>query len=289
MSTFRIFLLVLAVLIIGACGGGGGGSIAPANATLTGRVLSVETGGATNPRSSIQVGAASVIQQDDGSFQLTVPAGSTTATVDTRSAWGTYSFTYPAATGTTDVGDLWVGPTKVTVTGKVLNAADNSVVKDVAVSFAGRSGVTNAAGVFTLTNVAYSNATQTTFFGITGSARKDGFVKADFTASPNVAVAGKVTVNDILISPAGDINPPPGPYNIWGRVSPSALAPGTAVTLKLNGTAVRSFTVASDTIYYFWVLPGNYTLEFVNGTHTASATANLAAVNEVIRKDVVLN
>ncbi len=284
----RIALLAVTALIIGACGGGGGGGSA-ATATLVGRVLSVETGTASNPKSSVQVGSASVITENDGSFQLTVSEGATSATVDTRSAWGTFSYTYPSAKGTADVGDWWVGPIKVAVAGKVVSSVDGSVIEGATVEFAGRRGTTGADGKFRLTNVAYSGATQTVFWGIAGNVTSIGFFATQFSTQPKLPVAGTVTVDDIVMTPSSDIDPPPTPFNIWGRISPSAQAPGAIATLKLAGVPVRIYNVGSDAVYRFWVPPGSYTIEIVKGTLNANATANLTAPDQVIRKDVTLN
>lgn len=279
--------LAVALLVILACGGGGGGGV-PTSATLVGRVLSIETAGGTVPSSSVQVGTASTLTSNDGTFQLTVPTGTTSITIDTRSAWGTFTYTIAPASGTTDVGDLWVGPGKVQVKGRVLNSATNAPVEAAIVNFAGRQATTNAAGMFTLNEVAYSGSTQTAFWGIVGSSSRTGFFRTDWSASPNLAIAGVVTVNDILMTPSDDINPPPLPYNLWGRVNPSNLAPGTTVTLKEAGVAVRITTVNNDSTYFFWVQPGTYTMEFRKGTLAADASATLNAPNEVLRRDVTL-
>lgn len=283
----RIWALIVAIVVIAACGGGGGGGTAP-TATLVGRVLSIETAGGTTPASSVKVGTASVLTDATGAFQLTVPAGTTSVVIDTRSAWGTFTYTFPAASGTTDLGDLWVGPGKVQVKGRVLSSATQLPIEAVVVKFAGRSATTNVNGQFTLNDVAYSQATLTAFWGIVGNATRTGFFRTDWTASPNQAIASVVTVGDILLTPSDDINPPPLPYNLWGRVSPTATAPGTIVTLKEAGVAIRITTVNNDSSYFFWVNPGNYTLEFQKGALTGNATATINTPDEVVRRDVTL-
>ncbi len=283
----RLVGLLIAFAVVVACGGGGGGGGA-ATATLVGRVLSIETAGGTTPASSVQVGTATVLTNADGTFRLTVPAGTSSLVIDTRSAWGTFTYTFPAASGTTDVGDLWVGPGKVQVKGRVRTSAGGAPIEAAVVTFAGRSATTNINGEFTLNNVAYSQATLTAFWGIVGTASRTDFFRTDWTASPNQAIAGVVTVNDILLTPTDDINPPPLPYNLWGRVSPTAQAPGTIVTLKEAGVAIRITTVNNDSSYFFWVGPGNYTLEFVKGALTGNASATINTPDEVVRRDVTL-
>jgi hypothetical protein len=290
MRLLTVLIVALALLIVGCGGGGGGGGTTGGGmATAVGRVLNVETGGPMNPAASVQIGANSVLTSlQDGSFQLPAPTGSSSLTVDPLNAWGVFTFATVALSGTTDVGDLWVGPQRVTLRGRVLNSTNLQPVAGAQVTFAGRRGTTDAQGRFALTQVAYSNQTQTAFWGIVGSVRAAGFFRTDFTASPNTAIQGTVTVNDILITPTSDTEPPPPPFNVWGRVGPSADAPGTLVTLKQNGTAVRIYNVGSDTSYYFWVEPGTYTIEFVKGNLTAQSSVTLTAPNEVIRRDVTL-
>ncbi len=289
-SLMKAIALALVALTFAGCGGGGGGGGGPAaKATLTGRILSVETGTATNPKSSIQVGSASVISENDGSFQLDVAEGATSAVVDTQSAWGSFTFTFPAAIGTIDLGDLWVGPLKVFVAGKVVSSVDGSPIEGATVEFAGRRGTTGLDGKFRLANVAYSSATQTVFWGIAGNISAIGFFTTQFSTQPNGPILGTVTVDDIVMTPSSDIDPPPPPFNIWGRITPSASAPGAIATLKLGGVPVRIYNVGSDATYRFWVPAGNYTIEIVKGPLNANATANLTSPDQVIRRDVTIN
>lgn len=289
MRTLAAILSALFLLVVLGCGGGGGGGGA-SQSTIVGRVLNVATGGPTNPRSSVQVGANSTLTSaSDGSFSLPAPNGTTSVQVDTLGAFGVWTFAFAPSNGVTDVGDLWVGPEQVTVEGTVLNSVDNQPVPGATVSFAGRLGTTDANGHFSLPNVAYSSATQTAFWGIAGFVRKNGFDPAEFSAQPHVAVGGVVTVDDILMTPTSDPNPPGPPYNIWGRVSPPAEAPGTIATLKENGNPVRIFNVGSDGIYRFWVPPGAYSIDFVKGNLTANVpSVVLTQPNDVIRQDVTL-
>ncbi|MEQ1822386.1 MAG: hypothetical protein ABL949_07745 [Fimbriimonadaceae bacterium] len=281
----RIALLLLILLIV-ACGGGGGGGSAPA--TLVGRILDVKTGGPISPKATVQVGSQSVQTADDGSFQLAVTTGTTSLTVDANT-YGAFQFTFPAAADVTDVGDLWVGPQKVRVTGRVLNSSDNQAVVGGTVSFAGRRAVTNSVGTYVLNDVAYSSTNLAAFWGIVGNSKATGFFKVDFTAAGKTASAGTVTLDDLRMTPQGDSNPPPFPFTLWGRISPSINAPGTIVTLKLSGTPVRIFNVGADGAYYFWVLPGSYTIEAVKGTLTGNSSATITQTNQVVQKDVSLN
>lgn len=280
-------LALLAVLLV-ACGGGGGGG--GGSAVVLGRVLQVATGGPPNPRASVQKGGKSVLTSaTDGSFQLDVPKNTTSLLVDPLNGSGTWTFVFAPVSGTVDVGDLWIGPERVRVQGTVLNSTNNLPVSGATVNFAGRIGATDANGRFDLVDVAYSSATQTAFWGILGSVRATGFFKTDFSAQPNTALGGVVTVNDILITPTSNTVPPGPPYNVWGRISPSANAPGTVVTATLSGNPVRIFNVGSDGTYKLWLSPGTYVLSFANGALSApDETVTLTQPNQVIQRDVVL-
>lgn len=284
--------LLLALVVIAACGGGGGGGTGggPSGATLSGRVFQVQTGGAPNPQASVTAGGATTLTSAaNGSFSLVVPAGTTSISVDTKTAQGVFTFTIPAVTGDTEIGDLWIGPEKVRVTGRLVNAGNLQPVAAAQVTFGGHTALTNADGIFNLTNVAYSSANQTAFWGIQGLARKSNFLTAAFTAQNKTAVNGVVTIGDVFITPTDDIDPPPSPFNLWGRISPAATAAGTVVTLKQNGNSLRTYTVGDDTAYFFWVTPGTYTLSYQKGNSTApDQTVDIRVQNEVVRRDVTL-
>lgn len=287
----QIFGCALVLLTLGlvGCGGGGGGS--QPKATVVGRVLNVETGGPPNPQASIQSGASSVLTSiSDGSFQLSVNQGTASLTVDTRTvAFGVWTFTIPSATGVTDVGDLWVGPERVTLRGIVRNAATEAPVAGAGVTFGGRSGVTNANGEFNLTEVAYSSSTQTAFWGITGGVTATGFFRTEFSAQPNVASGGVVDVGVISLTATSDPNPPGPPFNLWGTVSAPGGPSGAVVRLFLGGTEVRVFNVGSDGRYQFFIAPGTYTIRASKGSSTApDISVTLSQPNAVERRNVAI-
>lgn len=292
-----LILFSIALIALAGCGGGGGGTSGSTNGggegSVVGRVLNVQTGGPISPPATVQVGSnSSTTSTVDGSFTVSAPNGSTSLLVDTHDQFGVWTFPIPSVSGTVDAGDLWVGPEKVTLTGRVVSAADNLPVAGATVNFAGRTGTTNAQGIFTLADVAYSSATQTAFWGIQGTVNAGGFFKSDFSAAPSVANNGTVTVSDVVLTPLSDNDPPPIPGNIVGRVLPSDQASGTLVTLKDNGgNAVRTFNVGPNGAYSFWVSPGAYTIEFQNGTNTApTQSVTLTATDQVVRvSDVTLH
>ncbi len=289
---YWLFLLamvsVLAVAV--GCGGGGGGG-GGGSATLTGRVLNVVTGGPPNPASSVQAGQNSILTNSgDGSFSLSASNGTTSLLIDTLSlGFGAFTYNFPAANGVTDVGDLWIGPEKVTVTGTVRNASTNNPISGAQVAFAGRTATTDANGNFSLANVAYSSETQTAFWGILGTAKATGFLKTDWSTQPHTASSGVVAVGDILMTPVSDPNPPPPPYNIWGIVSAPGGATGSIIRLKQGGVDVRVFNVGGDGKYFFFVNPGTYTVVGEKGASTSTPQiVNLTAPNQVIQVNVTI-
>lgn len=284
-------VLVAIALVAISCGGGGGGGGAT-GITLTGRVLSIVTGGSLNPGVIVQStnGTTATTSIVDGSFSVASPASATSLLANAGSL-GVFTFTFPAATQTTtDVGDLWVGPEKVTVVGTLRDAASGNGIAGGKVQFGGQNAVTDSTGQFAIANVAYSSTSTAGFLGLVGTAQATGFFPNTYTSNGNTAVSGLVDVGIVLLSPLSDTTPPGGPYTIWGKISPAASALGTIVTLKQAGTAIRQFTVGTDGRYQFWVPTGTYTIEYRNGGLTApTQTVTLATSSDVIQKDVTLN
>ncbi len=290
MKKISLILLVLVSLILAACGGGGAFS----DINLTGRVLDVKTGAPLTSAATVQTSTATVQTSTlDGSFLVGAPKGITQLIVNPPSVtpYPVYTFTFPAQNIQADIGDLWIGPEQVTVTGIIHNAANDNPVANAVVSFAGQYATTDSTGTFTIHNVAYSSENTSSFLGINGTIQATNFVGNTFTTNGNTAISGVVDVGTVLITPVDSDNPPPLPYNIWGIVSPSGLASGTIVTLKdSGGTVVRRFTVGTDARYQFWVNAGQYSIEFANGTHTAPTQGvTLNNSSDVIRADATLN
>ncbi len=281
----RIWLFLACVMLVGCAGTGPSTS----SGSVIGRVLNVSTGGPPNPAATVQIASATTTTSlADGSFTLAAQNGTTALTVDNGfpPAW---VFSIGPVDGNTDVGDLWVGPERVTLTGVVRDATTNAIVPGAIVRFGGRIGQTNLSGVFSLIDVAYSSATQTAFWGIVGDVRATGFFRTEFSAQPNIAVGGVVDVGDILITPTSDPNPPGIPYNIWGVVTAPGGAIGSIVRLKQGGSDVRVFNVGADGRYLFFVVPGTYTISASKGASTApDIVVTLTQPNEVIRRDVTI-
>ncbi len=287
----RNILFGLLVLVLVSCGGD---SPIP-SIHISGRVLDISTGGPTTTASSIQSSTSTVSTSlVDGSFIVGGSSGEIGLLVSPPSILGypTFSYTFqPLIQSQNDVGDLWVGPQQVEVTGVVQNAADNSPIANALVRFGGQKGTTDATGTFHILHVAYSTANTSSFLGLTGRAEATNFLANEFTAGGNTAVAGVVAVGTVLLSPVDSNTPPPPPFDLWGLIAPSNLASGTIVTLKDSvGTPIRRFTVGVNARYQFWVPAGQYSIDFANGTHTAP-TQNVTLNNntDVIRRDATLN
>jgi len=291
MKAWQTALFFLILVFLG-CGGGGGGGSSSNDATATGRIVQVETGAAPNPAASVQIGSGSVLTDaSDGSFQLDAKVGSSVLTADTQTvSSGVWVFNIvPLVAGVNDVGDLWVGPERVTLRGTVRNSATNDPIVGATVSFGGRQGTTNGSGIFSLAEVAYSSATQVAFWGIPGSVRATGFFKTDFSAAPNIASGGIVDVGEIFLVPTSDPNPPGPPYNIWGQVTAPGGPSGAIVRLKQGGVDKRVFNVGPDGKYFFFVVPGSYVISASKGASTAAdINVTLTSPTEVIRRDVVI-
>ncbi len=292
-----LFALVLALLVlvsgtVAGCGGGSGGSTGTTGTTggtrLTGRVLSIVTGGPLLPAPGVQSGGNRVSAGPDGAFLLASNAGAVDLLVDTA-AFGVLTFPANAASGaTTDVGDLFVGPERITVSGTVRDATSGAGLAGTAVNFGGRRAVTGADGAFSLAGVAYSSASTAGFFGLVGNARKDGYVAVQFTAGNNLPSGGAVNLGDVLLSPNSDPNPPGLPFTIFGSVTPAALASGAIVHLRdASGAEVRRYTVGADGQYRFFVAPGAYAVSAESGARAAGPfSVTLATTTDVVRRDV---
>lgn len=289
--TMRKHLTLLSILAIAALGCSPGGAGGGGGFQVTGRVLAVNTGGPPNPQATVQIGNASTTTgASDGLFVLNVDTGASAMTV-LHSVFPTFVFTFPPVTADTDLGDFWIGPQTVTVTGSVLDASTLGAVDSATVTFGGRRAVTNASGAFTLTEVAYDPASEFIFFGIVGRVMKSGYIPAEFFVNQS-PIGGVVSLPPILIAPVSDPNPPGPPYNLWGIVTLSGGGDptGTEVTLKQNGTPVRFQNLGSDGRYRFWAVPGSYTILFQkSGFQDLEITiTGFTSPDQLIRNDVTL-
>ncbi|MFN7172879.1 MAG: hypothetical protein ACK4P3_08880 [Fimbriimonadaceae bacterium] len=301
MKPILALFAVAVLIIVWGCGGAGGGTTTTTNNTTTttttggnfgeGYVLDVRTGGPLAQPATVATGSFQTQTEPDGFFRVEANEGATSLNVSTPGTvgYGNWSFTTEPIVGTVDVGDLWVGPERVQLQGRVIDVLTNQPVAGAVVKFAGRMGTTNSSGRFTLSEVAYTSQTQATFWGIPIQVSAATYVSSEFSAEPNVAIEGVVEVGDLGITPIGDDTPPGIPFNIWGRINPLSAAPGTTVRCLQNGTEIRQFTVGSDGRYFLWVPPGTYTLRFQNGPLSApDVQVELEKPNQVLRVDATL-
>lgn len=284
-------LLIFGLIILG-CGGGGGGVSTPSTVNIVGQVLWIETGAATNPASTVRVGQVSA-QTDlaDGFFSMDVPAGATSLTVTFTPTGGSpvvRTFTFAAATADIDLGDLYIGPSQVTVSGTVVDSTDQSPVANASVSIAGRSGKTNANGQFSVTGVAYSSTTLAVFLGLQGTVRATNYFDGFFNP-PSGASSGVVNVGVLNLIPTGSTTPPGLPYNLSGSVLPTASSVGAVVQAKIGSAVIRTATADGAGRYEMWLPAGTYTLTATKAALSGSTSVNISDVSVLVTKNVTLN
>lgn len=277
----RTLALLLLTIILFGCGGGGGGGGGGGNfAVLVGRVLWIESNGAPDPPATVTAGGSNTLTDDvDGSFTLQVAIGTTTATVSYSNGGApvVFTFTFPAASGTVDLGDLYIGPEKVTVHGTVHDASDDTPVQGALVKLAGRQATTDINGEFNLLNVAYSSAFPAAFGDLVGEITKTTYVTRLFSP-PTVAVGGVVEVGTLLLSPESLEDPPPFPANITGIVMPNG---GGAIVELLDGSMAVVRTTVADGAgeYRIWAGAGTYTVRATKGPQSGTAPVTVTNPN----------
>lgn len=289
MSRWLILSLVAFFLIILGCGGGGGG-IAPATVTLEGNIFWIETGAATDPQATVRVGEVSgVTDVVDGYFNLEVPAGSTSLTVTFVPNGGSpvvQTFTFPALSTSTDLGELYIGPETVTVAGTVVDSSTLTPVPAATVKIAGRSALTGADGSFAITDVAYSSSTLSVFLGLQGTITKTGYFAGNFSP-PSGASGGIVNVGTLQLTPEGSSDPPPLPFNVSGTVTPGGA--GATLVAKQGTVIIRTTTVDALNNYKLWLPAGTYDLEATKGSLTGTTQVTVVQVNQPVTAHVILN
>lgn len=287
-----IWLLILVCLgaLFAGCGGGGS-TVPPVNYTVSGRVLWIESGAAPSPVASVRAGTVSVsTDASDGFFQLLVPAGTPALEVTfTRTGQPPIvrSFPLPTLTGATDVGDLYIGPEVVTVTGVVQSSSNNNPVSNALAKIGGLSAVTDVNGRFTISGVAYSPAGLPVFTGLQGEVTATGFFIGLFNP-PSGPVGGTVDVGVVRITPTGGGDPPPFPNNIVGQVLPASAGGSAQVRLLQGASVIRTTTADPNGNFGFWVPAGTYTLEATAGPRIGTTSVTLPNVNQVVTANVTL-
>lgn len=286
MKAFLWFLAAV-VLLVGCGGGGGGGGGSTGGGTkvaLSGRVIWIETGSGPNPPATVRAGSTST-QSDvlDGFFELQADTGVTTVTITFVPTGGSAvvrTFTFPGLTSDTDLGDLYIGPQVVTLNGRVIDVSNNQPISGATVTIAGRSAKTNAAGNFSVANVAYSASNPAVFLGLEGTVTATGFFNRNFNP-PTLATGGIVQVGTVSLTPEGSDDPPPPPYDVQGTVTPAAKGANATVVAKQGASVIRRATADLNGRFTLWLPVGTYTIEATSGSDKGTATITVTDTNVI--------
>lgn len=273
------FILAIdALILLNGCGGGGGGG---ATARLQGFVFQVGTETPPNPQAEvIAEGVSTRTSQQDGSFTLDVPVTSTRLLLR---AQGYPEFEYPLppleAGKTYDLGNLYIGPQKVTVTGRVVDALTEQPVPEATVSLRGRTALTGKEGTqtgkFTLQEVAYDENADAE---VPGKIEKNHYFPQEFTLDIPPDPNDVIDLGEIPIAP--ETGEPPGPGNVKGQV----LSNTTIEIYRLPGETFLRFVIVTDPSGKFelWLGRGSYRLRFTNGSRGAVRDVTVKDVSERI-------
>lgn len=288
----RLLLIVLAVFLLAGCGGGGGGTGGgggPTTVTIFGRVIWIVNGGSPSPAATVRIGTASTTTNAaDGGFTLDVPSGATSLTVSTTVGGVPIirTFAFPAAAASTDVGDLFIGPEEVSVTGRAVSSASGSGIAGAKVTLGGRSATAGADGRFTISGVAYSSTSLAVFLGLQGVASATSYFNG-FFAPPASAVGGVVAVGDVPLVPTGGITPPPLPANLSVTVAPSGS--GSVVEVLSGAVVIRTQTADSAGKASFWLPVGTYTVRAAKAAQSGSSPVTIITTNSQTSINVTLS
>lgn len=285
-------LALSAVTLLAGCGGGGGGTGGGGTGTtvsILGRIIWIENGGAPTPQATVRIGTVSTLTNNvDGGFNLDVPAGATSLTVSTTVAGAPIirTFTFPAATASADLGDLFIGPTEVSVTGRVVDSTNGTGIAGARVSIGGRTAIAAANGNFTVQQVAYSASSLSVFLGLQGTASAASYFTG-FFSPPSGAVGGTVDVGSVSLVPTGGDSPPPLPSNLTVNVGPSGSS--ATVEILLAGTVIRTGTADAAGKVLFWLPTGTYTVRATKAAQNGTAPVTITTTNSQTSVNVTLS
>lgn len=255
---------VLWVWLLSGCGGGGGFG----GAVIQGRVALVGTGNPPNPAATVRAGGASTrTDLQEGTFTLRVPPNTTQLTVEAPD-YPAYTFNLPPlrTDQVNDLGVLYVGPQKVAVQGRIVNAlTQQQPVGGALITLLGQRTLSNESdGKFTLNDVPFDPSG---ILDVEGQVEKAGFVPQRFLVDVGPDNSGVIQLGDILLAPESDDNPPPAPGNVRGVVRVAGNNPvGTLILIYSPPDA--SAPVETEVVnqisgaFALWLLPGDYRLVF---------------------------
>ena len=281
-----LLALVSVSISLWGCGGGGGGNGGGgATTTVLGRIINASTGVPPNPGASINIGGTTATQIADGTFTFAPPSNATAATI---TATGVKTLTLPISLDpakSNDLGDIYLSDTgyDATVTGRVVTniSGTTQAIAGAVVTLAGQKTTSLADGTFSLTGLpvdlgnslppAQSNG-QAGFFGkITATSFDTKLIVAENIPFP--LKSGANPLGDFVISQTSTTTPLP-PYTIKGVVTNGGTAAsGVTVSLKSGALNLGSTMTDSTGTYYFWVVPGDYTMTATNGTGSSKTVA----------------
>jgi hypothetical protein len=247
---------------------------------VTGTVLLAETNAPVTD-ATVSIGGQATQVDQNGNFTLSdAPSNATTATITSASAKTRTLAIALTANQTNALGSIFLSTTgyTATATGTVVTQDTSQPVGNATVNIAGTITQTATNGTFTLTNLPVDLGS---IAGAPiGVVTAPGFADKPIQA-PFVFQAGNNALGNIVIaSPVSSTTPLP-PYTITGTVTvnktPTA---GITVSLSSGATKLGSTTTDNTGTYYFWVVPGTYT---VSATHTGAAakqvTVTLQSLN----------
>lgn len=278
----------LAIALTGCGGGGGGGgSTAGGNATVTGTVLSVESGLPAPAGATVKIGGQTVTTDATGKFTLAnVSSGTTTGTVTAANEMPLTLTLSLKANATNDLGTLYLSDTgyNATVTGRVV-ATVNGVttpIGNATVTIANATTQTKTDGTFTLNNLPVGLGATAGFVGkITAPGFEDKALTADTLRF--ALTAGVNPLGDLLIAPQSSGSVPSAPYTIQGTVTAGGKpAANVSVTLASGGISLGSTTTDATGTYSFWVVPATYQITATGTSGSQTVTATLVRLDTPI-------
>lgn len=279
---FWLWLALFAWLFTGCGGGGGFGGV-----VIQGRVALVGTGNPPNPPATVRAGGASTqTNLQEGTFTLRVPPDTTRLTVEAPS-YPPYVFNLPPlrTDQVNDLGVLYVGPEKVAVQGRIVNALDQQPVGGATVSLLGQRTTSNETdGKFTLNEVPFDREG---VLDAEGQVEKTGFVPQRFLVDM-APIDGVIQLGDIIIAPESEENPPNAPGNVRGivRVTGDSNPIGTLILIYSPPTA--EFPIETEVVsqssgaFALWLLPEQYRLVFSKSGRQAERTITVVNLNTPI-------
>jgi len=284
------YSLFALLLLLNACGGGGG--LGPV-AILQGRVVMVGTGLPPNPPATVQAGGRrATTDTQEGTFRLAVPPDTTQLVVQAQGIPEPFTFRLPTlqAGQTYDLGDLYIGPEKVVVRGRIVDAITQNPLENAIISLLGQLAQSDSNGRFTLNDVAYD---PNGVLDPEGTIQRTGYLQRRFVVD-QPPIQGEIELGDIPLQPETDDNPPNTPGNVQGTVQVPTESPvGTRIDIFSPPDA--QFPIESVIVtraggeFRLWLLPGNYRLVFtsVSGNRHAQRTITVTSLNATLDLGVV--